>query len=123
MQETPLGKFLRQHRVKMNYSQRAFANLIGVSESYLSRIENGTSSPSSDALLKKLSEALNLTPDGTALLIFAAQTSQRILQLPGGLCTVGYSTAHLFIQTILNLQEEDFLQIESICKKYQKKEI
>ncbi|MFZ6681927.1 helix-turn-helix domain-containing protein [Undibacterium sp. Tian12W] len=122
MQETPLGKFLRQHRVKMNYSQRAFASLIGVSESYLSRIENGTSSPSNSALLKKLSEALNLTPNLAASLIFAAQTSQRVLQLPEGLCTAGYSTAHLFVQTILSLQDEDFLQIESICKKYQIKE-
>ncbi|MFZ6742835.1 helix-turn-helix domain-containing protein [Undibacterium sp. JH2W] len=104
MQETPLGNFLRQHRVKMNYSQKAFASLVGVSESYLSRIENGTSSPRSGALLKKLSEALKIYAGCHCVAIFrssnfTAHSSvarwtmlSRVFDCPF-ICTINFSFA------------------------------
>jgi len=53
-----IGKSIIKLRVnKLNQSQRFFADQIGITQSYLSQIENGKKQPSTD-LLQKIAELL-----------------------------------------------------------------
>ncbi len=45
-----IGKAIRKIRQDAGFRQRGFANMIGISQSYLSQIENGYKLPSTDLL-------------------------------------------------------------------------
>ena len=50
--ENTFGKYLSTKRLYKHISVRAFAEKVGISATYLSKIENGNANPSLNTLLK-----------------------------------------------------------------------
>lgn len=60
----PFGKYLRERRIAKDYSLRRFAELLGVSPTYLSHVEQGkVDSPLSVKLARRAAELLGESPD------------------------------------------------------------
>lgn len=60
----PFGAFLREKRVAKEYSLRRFAELLGVSPTYLSHVEQGkVDSPVTAKLATRAAELLGENPD------------------------------------------------------------
>lgn len=60
----PFGKYLREKRTAKGYSLRRFAELLGVSPTYLSHVEQGkVDSPLTAKLAKRAAELLGENPD------------------------------------------------------------
>ncbi len=60
----PFGKYLREKRVAKGYSLRRFAELLGVSPTYLSHVEQGKiDSPLTARLAHRAAELLGESPD------------------------------------------------------------
>ncbi len=68
MDTKEFGTRLRELRKQAGLSQRELANKIGVSFSYLSKIENGVMPPPSERVILRLAEVLNADKDGLMLL-------------------------------------------------------
>src|SRR4249920_38429 len=60
--ETPLGDFIRRQRELHEISMRQFADLVGISNPYLSQIERGLREPS-EKVLEAIAENLELSAD------------------------------------------------------------
>ncbi|MGZ3240164.1 MAG: helix-turn-helix domain-containing protein [Burkholderiaceae bacterium] len=118
MYTTPFGHLLRQHREQIRHTQKNLASLIGVSESYLCRIEKGVCTPTSSILLDSLAAALRLSPKEKTQLVVAAQESQKNIHLPSNLSLKGYSVSHRFFTAVAQLGEDELIQIEQICNKH-----
>lgn len=73
------GPRLRELRKQAGLSQRELAEKIGVSFTYLSKIESGVMPPPSEKVLGKLAEALNIDED--ELLTLAGKIPADILQI------------------------------------------
>ncbi|PJN00855.1 hypothetical protein CG740_23415 [Streptomyces sp. CB01201] len=56
------GRTIRRRREECGFNLTAFAHLVGISPSYLSRIENEKSRPGPD-VLKRIALALQSAPD------------------------------------------------------------
>lgn len=54
-----LGKRIREYRQKLNLKQSQFAEMLGIDDKHLSRIELGKNMPTA-VLLSKLAEVLNI---------------------------------------------------------------
>lgn len=67
--DNKLGEFLRKERKKKNMSLRDFSEYLGISHTYLNKLENGidprTSKPVSPTIetLKQISNAMNISLD------------------------------------------------------------
>jgi transcriptional regulator with XRE-family HTH domain len=60
----PFGKYLRERRVAKGYSLRRFAELLGVSPTYLSHVEQSkVDSPPTAKLVRRAAELLGENPD------------------------------------------------------------
>lgn len=57
-----LGEYLRQYRIKHNYSQSEFATIIGTDQAYYSLLENGVKNPGIQ-LIKRISKAMNVSEE------------------------------------------------------------
>jgi transcriptional regulator with XRE-family HTH domain len=58
------GKYLREKRIAKDYSLRGFAELLGVSPTYLSHVEQGkVDSPPTAKLVRRAAELLGESPD------------------------------------------------------------
>lgn len=123
MSTTPLSYAVREYSSRLGYTQKKIAELSGYSEAYMSRIQNGLSSPNNPSVLDRLAHALQLSGNERAALINAARISQRCIQLPLDLDVRGYTIFYLLRDVVNNLGLEDLTQIESICRKFQQKEI
>ena len=55
-----LGNLVKENRTKKGYSQKKLADLVGVSKSYINKIEYGVSKKPNLLILKKLSIILEL---------------------------------------------------------------
>jgi len=58
----PLGEFIRRQRELSEMSMRQFAELVGISNPYLSQIERGLRAPS-DQVLKAIADALHVSAE------------------------------------------------------------
>jgi transcriptional regulator with XRE-family HTH domain len=59
----PFGELLREKRIEKKFSLRKFAELVGVSPTYLSQVEQGNvMSPTADRV-KRMAELLGENPD------------------------------------------------------------
>ena len=56
-----LGKNVKYHRFKMNYTQEKLAEKLGVSSNYIGRLERGQHSPSLTKI-EMIAKALNIKP-------------------------------------------------------------
>lgn len=68
---SPVGELLRQYRARRNVSQTRLAALLGVDSSYISRLEQGTRTPSL-AFYARLADLLELSPGERVRLLAAA---------------------------------------------------
>lgn len=60
----PFGKYLREKRTAKGYSLRGFAELLGVSPTYISHVEQGkVDSPPTAKLVRRAAELLGENPD------------------------------------------------------------
>jgi transcriptional regulator with XRE-family HTH domain len=59
---SPLGEFIRRQRELQELSMRQLADLVGISNPYLSQIERGLREPS-DKVLEAIAENLQLSAD------------------------------------------------------------
>jgi transcriptional regulator with XRE-family HTH domain len=60
--DSPLGDFIRRQRELQALSMRKLADLVGISNPYLSQIEHGLREPS-DRVLEAISEHLDVSAD------------------------------------------------------------
>jgi transcriptional regulator with XRE-family HTH domain len=60
--ESPLGEFIRRQRELQALSMRQLADLVGISNPYLSQIEHGLREPS-ERVLKAIAENLELSAE------------------------------------------------------------
>lgn len=108
----PLGYALRKFRMRLGYTQRDLSEASEVSESYLSRIENGFAQPTSQELLERLAEALKLSETEKEKLFASAQDSQKIVHLPADLSLKGYEVAHHFLRVLAHLRGDSLDRIK-----------
>jgi transcriptional regulator with XRE-family HTH domain len=59
---SPLGEFIRRNRELSEYSMRQFAELVGISNPYLSQIERGLRAPS-EHVVQSIADALKVSAD------------------------------------------------------------
>ena len=71
------GIAVREGRLRLNLTLKELASSAGISESYLSRIENAQCAPPKSSAVKKLAEALG--EDTEAFLILAQRVDQEFL--------------------------------------------
>ena len=57
------GKLLREKRLKKGFSLRKFAELVGVSPTYLSQVEQGNVDPPTAERVRKMADLLGENPD------------------------------------------------------------
>lgn len=77
----PFGQLLRQKRVAQGFSLRRFAELVGVSPTYLSQVEQGNVVPPTADRVKRMAEILGENPDAwTALAGRVPEDLPRIIQ-------------------------------------------
>lgn len=57
------GEFLRGRRLAKDYSLRKFAEMVGVSPTYLSQVEQGNTDPPTADRVRKMAELLLENPD------------------------------------------------------------
>ena len=57
------GKMLKSLRTEQKVSQRKLAELVGIDFTYVSKIENGTMDPPSEATIIKIAEVLGVDSD------------------------------------------------------------
>lgn len=57
------GETLRERRVAKGYSLRKFAELVGVSPTYLSQVEQGNVDPPTAERVRRMAELLSENPD------------------------------------------------------------
>ena len=57
------GEFLRARRVARGYSLRKFAEMVGVSPTYLSQVEQGNMDPPTAERVRRMAELLLENPD------------------------------------------------------------
>jgi transcriptional regulator with XRE-family HTH domain len=62
---SPLGEFIRRQRELQELSMRQLADLVGISNPYLSQIERGLREPS-DKVLEAIAENLQLSADAVS---------------------------------------------------------
>jgi transcriptional regulator with XRE-family HTH domain len=60
--ESPLGDFIRRQRELSEVSMRQFADLVGISNPYLSQIERGLRAPS-EQVVQSIADALQVSAD------------------------------------------------------------
>jgi HTH-type transcriptional regulator, competence development regulator len=61
--QKPFGPTLRDKRIAKGYSLRKFADLVGVSPTYLSQVEQGNVDPPTAERVQKMAEILNDNAD------------------------------------------------------------
>jgi transcriptional regulator with XRE-family HTH domain len=59
---SPLGELIRRNRELSEYSMRQFADLVGISNPYLSQIERGLRAPS-EQVVQSIANALKVSAD------------------------------------------------------------
>jgi transcriptional regulator with XRE-family HTH domain len=59
---SPLGELIRRNRELSEYSMRQFADLVGISNPYLSQIERGLRAPS-EHVVQSIADALKVSTD------------------------------------------------------------
>jgi len=57
------GELLREKRIEKGFSLRKFAELVGVSPTYLSQVEQGNVMPPTADRVKRMAELLGVNPD------------------------------------------------------------
>ena len=62
------GEYLKQKRIEKNLKAKTFAQLLNISPSYLSSLENGSRQPPSYELLEKMAIILQLNTEERLLL-------------------------------------------------------
>lgn len=62
-QQTPLGKLLKDARVKAGMSQAQLAETIGISRSYLSQLEHGVYPRPTLAVMGRITEVLDISAE------------------------------------------------------------
>ena len=60
--QSPVGEFIRRQRELQDVSMRQFADLVGISNPYLSQIENGLRAPSK-TVVEGIARSLHLPAD------------------------------------------------------------
>ena len=57
------GEFIRKSRLKHNLGLREFANQVGISATYISKMEIGDYAPPKEENIKKMAQILNIDED------------------------------------------------------------
>lgn len=60
---TKFGKFIRESRLKLNIGLREFAGKVGISATYISKMEVGEYAPPKEENIKKMAKILGLNED------------------------------------------------------------
>ena len=68
-QQLTLGELIRKRRKELGLTQTELANLVGVTASIISRLENGENKGTNIVNIKKLAEALCMSPNELAFTI------------------------------------------------------
>lgn len=60
---TKFGKFIRESRLKLNIGLREFAGKVGISATYISKMEVGEYAPPKEENIRKMAKILGLNED------------------------------------------------------------
>lgn len=112
-----LGILLHRHRTLKRLTLRELAVRARCSNGYISRIEHGNCAPTGQALLGRLSAALQLTGDEARQLEEAAIRSQRQFSLARHPSPKVYELAQLFASNAFLLNSRQLDQMLSILSQ------
>lgn len=80
MNKTEFGKFIRDRRINhLGVTLRGFSVMIGVSPTYVSKIERGEFDPPSEGLVKRMAERLGVNKD--VLLAMAGRVDSELQEI------------------------------------------
>jgi len=106
MGEESFASYVRRHRIGLDIKQDALAEMVGISQSYVSGIERGINTDISRDIVKRIAAALR-RPETEALLKagYAAEEDEGVSQsVVTKLASLGYAETLL---RIASLDEED----------------
>ena len=92
------GKEIRQYRLKQGITLTQFAKDLGISKTYLSKLERGEMSPPSVELIQKMGEKLGFDGDLMAL---------RVGKLPKWMRDVIMTNAPYMLSAFQELEEQE----------------
>ncbi len=113
---TSFGKFLRKIRIDHNEILKDMANVLGVTASFLSAVENGKKKIP-DQWLQILGDVYNLTPKEIEELDFAfSETNNSIKILFDGLGEENKKVAFSFARKLDTFTEKELAEFRKIMK-------
>lgn len=102
------GGYVREKRKEKDYGLREMAKMVGVSPTYLSKVERGEFAPPAEDRVKKIAEILGCDPD--ELLAMAGKVSSEltdiIRQQPKEMASFLRSAKNLTAEQMVKLAEE-----------------
>jgi predicted transcriptional regulator len=111
VKQNAFGSNLRGKRTAKGYSLRKFADLVGVSATYLSQVEQGNADPPTARRVQKMAEILGQNAD--ELVALAGRVPDDLLRImqeqPGGLAA--------FLREAGGLSDEQFKELASMARK------
>ena len=100
--ETTLGEYVRKKRLDRRMTLREFANCVALSGSFISAMENDEKVTLSSAVLSKMKNALNLSPDEQEVYYELASQLKAAKALPMGFT----ETKHGVVRVALRVAQE-----------------
>lgn len=121
---TPFGECLRRLRSHYGLSLNEFSSELGLSPSYLSRLEKGKRGSPGTLLVARIAEVLQLSSNAAEELMEAAHESRTVIRISSTSRPAVYRTAARFEKKAALLQEPQLHAIQEIldCSDPQKYE-
>ena len=104
---TPFGNVLSQLRRSRKLQQRELAERIGVQPCYISAMEGGKKGPPSNAVIHKLIDALELSPEEAHSLKSSIGPSERVFRVPESVSLEEYAFLWELRQRLGSLSGEE----------------
>lgn len=110
----PFGLYLSTLRHRKRMKQKAVAEAMGLSPSYICEIENGRRNPPSAQVIDSIAEVMSLSPGELRTLHEYAEQSVKVFHMPEDLPMEGYSCMHQMRRALRTLSSEQFSALESM---------
>ena len=110
----PFGLLLGELRRRKQYQQLQLAEAVGVSASYLSRLEKGQKAPPSKFLLSAISNTLRLHASERKMLYDAAEASRTNWRMPKEANEYEYTFVNKLWQRLGSLSREEVITMEHL---------
>lgn len=113
---TPFGNVLSQLRRSRKLQQRELAEQVGIQPCYISAMEGGKKGPPSKAVLQKLIETLELSPEEAQSLESSVGPSERVFRVPDNVCLEEYEFLWELRQRLGSLSGEELALMSHVLR-------